>query len=339
MKIAIRRWKGLHSWTEGNANLVESSHPLAFLDDLLSPREESLSFKGNLNGWTPITIHFDGSVERRERQTPFKGAMFAAYPGDVVYSKIDVRNGAICLIPPALPQVVLTSEFPVHVPDDKQVDPLFLTFILRTPEFLRTLKQAASGTSGRKRVSAEAFRSIQIPCPDVPDQRRLMKVYSAELGRAVDLERRSVEVKQAAQRDFETALGIEPPDDLPRKRYQLTSFSAIDRWSHEAILARSIQAMSPSEFSLMSLGDVIFDLENGWSPRCENRPAEEDEWGVLKLGAVSFGTYNENENKCLPARLKPKPQHEIRAGDVLISRANICASSARVRLSTVRALA
>jgi type I restriction enzyme S subunit len=44
----------------------------------------------------------------------------------------------------------------------------------------------------------------------------------------------------------------------------------------------------------------IKEIENGWSPACESRPATGEEWGVLKLGAVSFGTFNENENKALP---------------------------------------
>jgi len=71
------------------------------------------------------------------------------------------------------------------------------------------------------------------------------------------------------------------------------------------------------------LADVVDDLENGWSPKCLSRETRPGEWGVLKLGAVSFGEYNEAENKALPTHLKPKPELEVREGDVLISRANI----------------
>jgi type I restriction enzyme S subunit len=54
---------------------------------------------------------------------------------------------------------------------------------------------------------------------------------------------------------------------------------------------------------------------------------------VLKLGAVSFGTFNEKQNKELPATLQPKPSLEVKSGDVLISRANVLrlvGASARV---------
>ena len=73
------------------------------------------------------------------------------------------------------------------------------------------------------------------------------------------------------------------------------------------------------------LCDLIDDIENGWSPACESRPAVNDEWGVLKVGAVSFGFFDPRENKALPLELEPKPEYQIRAGDFLMSRANTTA--------------
>lgn len=48
-----------------------------------------------------------------------------------------------------------------------------------------------------------------------------------------------------------------------------------------------------------------------------------EEWGVIKVGAVSFGVFNESENKALPVHLSPIPRYEVKAGDLLISRANV----------------
>jgi type I restriction enzyme S subunit len=44
---------------------------------------------------------------------------------------------------------------------------------------------------------------------------------------------------------------------------------------------------------------------------------------VLKVGAVSFGWFDEKQNKALPSNLKPRDQYEVKAGDLVISRANI----------------
>lgn len=67
---------------------------------------------------------------------------------------------------------------------------------------------------------------------------------------------------------------------------------------------------------------VIRKLEQGWSPQCENYPAEDGEWAVLKVGCVNGGIFSADENKALPAELSAIPSLSIRAGDVLISRAN-----------------
>jgi hypothetical protein len=35
-------------------------------------------------------------------------------PPDIIYSKIDVRNGAIGIVPDEFPNITVTSEFPVY---------------------------------------------------------------------------------------------------------------------------------------------------------------------------------------------------------------------------------
>ena len=44
---------------------------------------------------------------------------------------------------------------------------------------------------------------------------------------------------------------------------------------------------------------------------------------MLKLGAVSFGVFNPEENKALPRHLEPRSHLEVKPGELLISRANI----------------
>src|SRR5713226_9524338 len=45
----------------------------------------------------PITIHFDGSIERRnvDENREYTMDLFFAYPGDIVVAKIDLKNGAV----------------------------------------------------------------------------------------------------------------------------------------------------------------------------------------------------------------------------------------------------
>lgn len=77
------------------------------------------------------------------------------------------------------------------------------------------------------------------------------------------------------------------------------------------------------------LDDVALKSEAGWSPQCLTAPRDKKSWGVLKVSAVSWGIFNENENKQLPKNLEPKPEYEVKPGDFLISRANTAELVAR----------
>ena len=293
---------------------------------MLEQRKESLTLKGKLGDWQAITIKFSGAVIPRERDLAFKGAMFAAYPGDLVFSKIDARNGAIGLIPDEIPKAVVTSEYPVFIPKADRLRPVYLRHLLQVPHFRADLQSKASGTSGRKRVTPEGFLSLSIPVPSLAEQDELIAKYSAALNEAASKERDADALEQSSWQAFESALGVAPPPPPPDRPVFIAQFTDLDRWSHEGILDTITRANAPEKNGSVpetTLGEVIADLSNGWSPKCLDRPAKPDEWGVLKVGAVSFGEFNETENKALPSHLKSKGDLEVQKGDVLISRANV----------------
>ncbi|MFH2059829.1 MAG: restriction endonuclease subunit S [Pseudomonadota bacterium] len=72
----------------------------------------------------------------------------------------------------------------------------------------------------------------------------------------------------------------------------------------------------------VELGNLLKNIDSGWSPKCEPHEARNGEWGVLKLGAVTYCSYDEKENKALIQGTSPKKNIEVRAGDNLFSRKN-----------------
>lgn len=68
--------------------------------------------------------------------------------------------------------------------------------------------------------------------------------------------------------------------------------------------------------------ELLVDIESGKSPKCEARQADPDEWGVLKLGAVTRCKFDDAENKALPKDVSPSLRDEVKAGDLLFSRKN-----------------
>jgi type I restriction enzyme S subunit len=81
-------------------------------------------------------------------------------------------------------------------------------------------------------------------------------------------------------------------------------------------------ATNPKGWPRKKLGEILECIESGWSPVCENRQAALNEWGVLKLGAVTTNRYLETENKALPAALDIQPDLEVLPGDLLFTRKN-----------------
>jgi type I restriction enzyme, S subunit len=79
---------------------------------------------------------------------------------------------------------------------------------------------------------------------------------------------------------------------------------------------------NPKKWKRVKLNEILDSIDSGWSPNCLDRSAEKNEWGVLKLGAVTSCNYLENENKALPPGLTPKPELEVKSCDLLFSRKN-----------------
>jgi type I restriction enzyme S subunit len=85
----------------------------------------------------------------------------------------------------------------------------------------------------------------------------------------------------------------------------------------------------PESWVWCRLGDVLVDIEGGWSPAALGRPREGEEWGVLKVSACSWGRFLPDENKALAPGTVPREHLEVRSGDFLISRANTAELVAR----------
>lgn len=81
----------------------------------------------------------------------------------------------------------------------------------------------------------------------------------------------------------------------------------------------------PSSWAFVPIIDVLQPNQNGkpfqqgWSPQCENHPASDQTWGVLKTTAIQAGEFWDHENKQLPHELQPRPHIEVKVGDLLMT--------------------
>jgi len=72
--------------------------------------------KYNFVDLQPITIHFDGSIEKRQLSgnREYSMDLYFAFPGDIIVAKIDLKNGAVAIVPDNWKNVVVTGHFAVY---------------------------------------------------------------------------------------------------------------------------------------------------------------------------------------------------------------------------------
>ncbi|SPE33555.1 hypothetical protein SBA6_290011 [Candidatus Sulfopaludibacter sp. SbA6] len=78
----------------------------------------------------------------------------------------------------------------------------------------------------------------------------------------------------------------------------------------------------PSSWIWAEVGDLLSGIEAGYSFKCEERPPENAEVGVVKVSAVTWGEFDEDASKTCLSSDRVDPKLFIRPGDFLFSRAN-----------------
>lgn len=71
----------------------------------------------------------------------------------------------------------------------------------------------------------------------------------------------------------------------------------------------------------VTLSTLVSKIEAGKSFGSASRPAQGDEWGIIKVSAMTWGEFRPDENKSV-ATEEINTRHVIKPGDLLVSRAN-----------------
>ncbi len=94
---------------------------------------------------------------------------FQVKAGDLIFSKIDARNGAFGLIPEALDDGIVTNEFPTLVVKKPGCPLSLLAALFANEKFYGQIEAKVSGASGRRRVEPEEILEMEIPLPTTED--------------------------------------------------------------------------------------------------------------------------------------------------------------------------
>jgi len=81
----------------------------------------------------------------------------------------------------------------------------------------------------------------------------------------------------------------------------------------------------PEGWAVTTIGATLRGIVPGRSLNASSEPAGPGRWGVLKVSAVGHGEFVPVENKELDRGFAVPPQYRVKAGDILITRANTAA--------------
>ena len=115
---------------------------------------------------------------------------------------------------------------------------------------------------------------------------------------------------------------MEPQDPREEPASALLAQASLPGFDPISLSGSTADDRCPVGWQAVTLGELLEDIEAGKSFRAQARPAEPEEWGVIKVSAMTWGHFREDENKALPPGTRAEPRFEIRSGDLLLSRAN-----------------
>lgn len=266
------------------------------------PTGDSSSYDGN-NAWATIgdlgELVIVETKNRISDAAAKKAGLLPSPVGSLLFSfKLSVGQVSIAGVPLYTNEAIAT-----FLPSENYVVSwAFYAFSAFIPE------NCAINIYGAKLLNQQRINDATLIVPTTEEQKAIANYLDAETARIDALIREKmglIELLRERRQSDTTAVLLGGMDNEQRR-------ASGTPWLGDI----------PKSWTLCRLKHAISAIEQGWSPECENRLAEPDEWGILKAGACNHGVFSDGEHKAFPITLDPLPAIEVRPGDVLMSRAS-----------------
>jgi restriction endonuclease S subunit len=120
-----------------------------------------------------VTIAMNnGGVRLREEKLGFEIGVknqSGVKSGDLIFSRIDIRNGAIGFVPDYLEGAIVANDFPI-CELNHNVSRRFLNLYFKTNEFRKQCIIQSAGATNRKKMKRSNFLSLEVRFPDIDTQ-------------------------------------------------------------------------------------------------------------------------------------------------------------------------
>jgi type I restriction enzyme S subunit len=238
------------------------------------------------------------------------------------------------------------------------VDPAYALYLFRHYLHAQRFQRIAKWTVNIAHLGAQRFAEVEFPLAPSNEQHRIvakieelfsdldagvaalervkanLKRYRATVlkaaaeGRLTEQWRKKNRPKETGQQLLDHILGER------RRRWEEEQLAAFakggktppakwkEKYKEPAGADGSNLPPLPEGWCWASVDQLLYGIEAGKSFECLPRPASPEEWGVIKVSAMTWGEFIEDENKAIPPDATFDPAVEVHPGDVLLSRSN-----------------
>jgi type I restriction enzyme S subunit len=192
------------------------------------------------------------------------------FPGDLLIAGLADPVGRCCLAPSDIGDAIVKADC-FRAKPHPELTNAYLMHYLNSPQGREALEANSHGL-GRLRINLRDLRAVPVPVAPVAEQHRIV----AKLDSLFEHTRRARDELSHVPRLIENY----------RKTILEAAFCGVLTKSW-----RQKNGLSKETWLSLPFGTLVYGIKAGKNLRCEERPPRDDERGVIKVSAVTWGTF------------------------------------------------
>ena len=325
-KVLAVWFKDFHRWDFGFFRSLAWAWPadmLFPLSTVLEKKHVEIDSKQDKSTLPIIEkISFGGvvSVVGLEARSKYKGRLFWADCGDLIYSKIRVKQGSLAIVPNEFDRLAVSTEYPVYRINAKRIDPTFLVLVLKSEAFLSLFEGLSHGGSTKTRIPPSEFERQLIPLPPLSQQQAIVACWRKAQDEIDNARKRVKKLQITIDQRFFTDLGLRSPDVVAKQKAFAVWWKDFRRWGVEFnFLNQSGADLSQGKYPVFELSSLLDMVQYGTSEKANTVSAGV---AVIRMNNVVDGEFDLTKIKHV---LLPKAELDklmMKEGDILFNRTN-----------------
>ena len=270
-KVLAVWFKDLHRWDYGFFRTLTWEWPA----DLLFPvgtvlnRKQIEVTEAKDKTVLPIIekISFGGqvSVTDVKSRANYKGRLFWAESGNLIYSKIRIKQGSLAIVPDELDRLAVSAEYPVYSINKELIDPTFLTLVLKSKSFLSLFEGLSHGGSTKTRIPPAEFERQLIPLPRLTEQKAIVARWRKAQDDIASAKVRVAAITIELEHGLLNQIGLEIEPPTPQRGAFALFWGDLERWD-TFFYRKDFVALKHSlaRINRKKLGDLASFISRPW---------------------------------------------------------------------------